>query len=247
MPKDVIVILGQMNLYREMMGDILNIPAQVRGQIQGYQAQKTLAMQQASSSKGTRYFYEPMYTFFNRVMQKAVDMFKVSTLDNPNFEYTLIVSDSQVVQFKSDPEYGLSKEAIYLDFEDLADDTYKQRQMDMIFTFIQNQQGGPGYTMTDWNTIESMNTKNEIRNYLQYRDFQIAQQRAAEAQAATQEAMAQNQANNEAIIQSTEINNDNTNAREAAKLENQQLLQDKEIEADERLKVMDLVAKAGSS
>jgi hypothetical protein len=176
-------------------------------------------------------------------MQKAVDTFKVATLDNPNFEYTLIISDSQAIQFKADPDYGFSKEAIYMDFEDLADDSYKQAQLNMITTFVQQQQGGPGYTMTDWNMIESMNTKNEIRNYLQQRDFQIAQERAAQEKSLQEQAIAQSQANNQAVMQSTQMNNENTNAREAAKIESKEVMQDKELAQKSQSEVLNLMAK----
>jgi len=231
-PRDTVLFINQIDMYRNLMGDILNIPPPVRGQLEGYQAQKTLAMQKASSSKGTRYFYEPMYKFYSKVFQKAVDKFKVSTMDNPDFEYTLIVSDSQVEQFKAGGDYGTSREAVYIDFEDLADDSFKERQLMLIQTAIQAQSGGIGYTLSDAANIEQMTTKLEIINYMQQRDYEIAQQRQAEAERQERMAMAQAQQNNATQLEINAMNNEGADAREAA-----------EIESKEKIEAMKVASK----
>lgn len=204
MPRDYVNLINRIDMFNRKMDDVLNIPAPARGQLEGYQGTKTLNMQISQSNKGTRYFYDPLYTFYQRVIQKAVDKFKISTLDNKDIEYTLIVSDSQVTQFKATPDFGYSQQSIYIGFDDIADDGYKQRQMEWVFAVAQNPQSG--YTMTDYATIEAMYTKSEIRNYLQARDFEIAQQKAAEAQAAAQENMAKTQEINNAQKEITAMN-----------------------------------------
>lgn len=220
MPRDTINVINQIAMYRQMMADILNIPDAARGQIEGYQGQKTLGMQLSQSSKGTRYFYAPMFTFYNRVVQKAVDMFKTSTLDNKNIEYTLIIGDTQVKQFKATKEFGLSQQSIYLGFEDIADDGYKQRQLDMMFAFAQNP--ATGYTMADWTAIEAMYTKSEIKNYLQYRDFEIKQAQMAQEAAAIEAQQAQTAESNATQENITAMNNEGANARTAATLESKE-------------------------
>ena len=162
MPRDTINVINQISQYKLMMADILNIPDAARGIMEGYVPAKTLNFQESQSGKGTRYFYDPLFTFFNRLMQKAVDKFKVSTLANPNFEYNLIISDSEAEIFKSTKDFGFGKYAVYLGFEDIADDGYKQRMLDIMFNYTQNPQSG--YTMSDYNAIEAMDTKSEIRN-----------------------------------------------------------------------------------
>jgi hypothetical protein len=232
-PRDTVLFINQIDMYRNLMGDILNIPPPVRGKLEGYQAQKTLAMQKASSSKGTRYFYEPMYKFYSKVFQKAVDKFKVSTMDNPDFEYTLIVSDSQVEQFKAGGDYGTSREAVYIDFEDLADDSFKERQLMLIQTAIQAQSGGIGYTLSDAANIEQMTTKLEIINYMQQRDYEIAQQRQAEAERQERIAMAQAQQNNATQLEINAMNNEGADAREAAKIESKEKVEAMKVASNE--------------
>lgn len=224
MPRDIVNVMNELSRYRSMMADILNIPDAVRGMTEGYIPAKTLNFQQSQSGKGTRYYYNPMNTFFNRVLQKAVDKFKLSTLDNPTFEYTLIVGDAQIEQFKATDGFGLSQYAIYLGFEDLADDGYKQRMMDMMFAYAQNPQSG--YTLADYNALETMYTKSEIQNYLQYRDFEIkTQQMEAEQQArAAQEAQAAEQmASQEELAM---INNEGANERTAMQLDSKEAIEE---------------------
>lgn len=220
MPRDTATVVGQIVMYRAMMADILNIPDAVRGQLDGYQGQKTLNMQLAQSSKGTRYFYAPMFTFYNRVIQKAVDMFKTSTLDNKNIEYTLIIGDTQVEQFKATKEFGMSRQSIYLGFEDVADDGFKQANLDMMFAYAQNP--ASGYTLGDFNTIQAMYTKSEIINYLQYREFEIKQEQAAKEAAALEAQQAQQAAANATQENITAMNNQGSDQRTAATLQSKE-------------------------
>lgn len=230
MPRDTVNVINQIAMYRGMMDDILNIPSQARGQLEGYQGTKTLNMQISQSNKGTRYFYDPMYTFFQRVMQKAVDKFKTATLDNENFEYSLIVSDSQTEIFKATKDFGLSQYAIYMGFEDVADEGYKQRQLDMMFAFAQNPNSG--YTMDDYAALECMYTKSEIKNYLQFRSFEIKQERMAQEAAAAEQTAAQTQVNNQTVENVNAMQQEGSNKREAAKIESNEAIAAAKIEAD---------------
>ncbi len=230
MPRDMISVVNQINMYRNMMADVLNIPDAARGIMEGYVPQKTLNAQISQSAKGTRYFYDPLFTFYNRVMQKSIDKFKTSTLDNPDFEYRLIVSDSEAELFTATKEFGMSEYAMYIGFEDVADEGYKQRMLDMMFAYAQNPQSG--YTMADYSTIESMYTKGEINNYLQFRDFEIKQAQLAQQQAAAEQAAAQTQANNATQENITSMNNDGADART-----------DAQIQSKEKIKAAELIAE----
>ncbi len=216
MPRDMINVINQISMYRQMMADILNIPDAARGIIEGYVPQKTLNAQIGQSNKGTRYFFEPILTFYNRVMQKAVDKFKTSTMSNPTFEYTLIVSDSQVEQFKSSKEFGTSQYSVYLGFEDVVDDGYKQRMLDMMFAYAQNPQSG--YVLSDYSAIEGMYTKSEINNYLQQRELEIKQEAQAQQQAQQEAAMAEQEAMAASQENVAAINNQGANERTAAQV-----------------------------
>jgi hypothetical protein len=232
MPRDMVNVINQINMYRNMMADVLNIPDAARGIMEGYIPQKTLNTQISQSAKGTRYFYDPLFTFYNRVMQKAIDKFKTSTLDNPDFEYELIVGDTQAEIFKATKEFGLSKYAMYIGFEDVADEGYKQRMLDMMFAYAQNPQSG--YTMADYSSIESMYTKGEINNYLQFRDFEIKQAQAAQRQAEMEAAQAQNEQNNATQENITAMNNEGSDARTAATLESKENIEAAKLISKER-------------
>jgi hypothetical protein len=230
MPRDVVNVINQISMYRNMMADVLNIPDAARGIMEGYVPQKTLNAQIGQSAKGTRYFYDPLFTFYNRVIQKAVDKFKTSTLDNPDFEYNLIISDSQTEQFKATKEFGMSQYAMYIGFEDVADEGYKQRMMDMAFAYAQNPQSG--YTWADISAIESMYTKGEINNYLQYRDFEIKQERMAQEQAIAQQQQQAAEQNNATQENITAMNNEGADARTNAQIESKEAIEEAKIEAD---------------
>lgn len=228
MPRDIVSVMNELSRYRSMMADILNIPDAVRGMTEGYIPAKTLNFQQSQSGKGTRYYYNPMNTYFNRILQKAVDKFKLSNLDNPNFEYTLVVGDAQVEQFKATEGFGLGQYAIYLGFEDLADDGYKQRMMDMMFAYAQNPQSG--YTMADYNALEMMYTKSEIMNYLQYRDYEIKQAAAEQAAAQQEQAAMEAQANRANQENLAVINNEGATERTAMQLDSKEAIKEAEMQ-----------------
>lgn len=231
MPTDTIMLMNQIQNYRAMMSDILNIPDAVRGQLGGYQGQKTLGLQLSQSLKGTRYLYDPLNIFFQRIFQKAVDTFKVSSMSNPDFEYNLIVSDTETEIFKSTQQFGLSQYAMYLGFEDIVDDEAKQRIADTILAFAQNSQV-TGYALSDYYTIEGMTTNTEIKNYLQYREKEIAEQKAAEA--AQQQAIAQQKAAeaNKTQQNITAMNNQGADQREAAKIQSKESIEAMKILSD---------------
>lgn len=241
MPRDTVQVINQIAMYEKRMEDILNIPAAARGQLEGYQGTKTLNMQLSQSNKGTRYFYDPLYTFFARIIQRAVDKFKVSTRDNEEFLYTLIVSDTQVEQFKATKDFGYSQQAIYLGFEDIADDGFKQRQLEIVFADAQNP--ASGFTLLDYNTIDGMYTKTEINNYLQYRTFEIEQKKQAEIAAEREAAAAQSQQANETQQNIVRETQEGADRREDAKLESKENIEAAKLENDLRLKAMDLAGK----
>jgi hypothetical protein len=220
MPRDIVSVINQIGMYRQMMSDILNIPDAARGIIEGYVPQKTLNAQISQSGKGTKYFYDPLFTFYNRVMQKVVDKFKYASLDNEGYEYALVVSDTQSELFKSTKEFGTTKFSIYLGFEDVADEGYKQSMMNMVFAYAQNPQSG--YTLSDADAIQTMYTRSEIRNYLQAREFAIKQERLAAEQRAAEMAMAQQQQNNQTMLESAAINNMGASEREQMALESKE-------------------------
>lgn len=114
-------------------------------------------------------------------------------------------------------------------FEDIADEGYKQRALDTMFTLIQSQ---AGYTMSDYIQIENLYTKTEIENYFQFRDLQIKRERiAAEKAAAEQAAIDAEENRNSQELQTAEREAAATQ-RQTDKLENDQILQDKKIVAD---------------
>jgi len=80
--------------------------------------------------------------------------------------------------------------------------------------------------------IDAMYTKSEIKNYLQQRDNEIAQQKQAEAERQERVAMAQAQQNNATQLEINAMNNDGADAREAAK-----------IESKEKVEAMKVVSK----
>lgn len=204
MPRDVVAIINRIATYKQMMADILNIPDAARGQIEGYVPEKTLNFQQSQSGKGTRYFYDPLNVFFERIIQKAVDKFKTSMLvDNERVNYMLRIGDTAVELFKSNRKFSLSQQAIYVGFDDIADDGFKQRQLDIMFNLT--QQPNSGYTMTDYSAIECLYTKSEIRNYFQYRDLQIKRERQAQEQAAIEQAAIEKQAALDTTLDQTEM------------------------------------------
>ena len=223
MPRDIVSVINQIGMYRQMMSDILNIPDAARGIIEGYVPQKTLNAQISQSGKGTKYFYDPLFTFYNRVMQKVVDKFKYASLDNEGYEYALVVSDTQSELFKSTKEFGTTKFSIYLGFEDVADEGYKQSMMNMVFAYAQNPQSG--YTLSDADAIQTMYTRSEIRNYLQAREFAIKQERLAAEQRAAEMAMAQQQQNNQTMLESAAINNMGASERQQMNLESKESIE----------------------
>lgn len=230
MPRDVVNVINQIGMYRNMMADVLNIPDAARGIMEGYQPVKTLNAQISQSNKGTRYFFDPLFTFYNRVMQKAVDKFKTSTLANPDFEYNLIVSDSQTQQFKATKEFGMSEYAMYIGFEDVADEGYKQSMLDMMFAFAQNP--ASGYTLLDASAIKSMYTTKEIDNYLEFRQFEIKQEQAAKEAALAEAQAAQVEQNNATQENITAMNNEGADARNAENNESKEAIAAAKIEAD---------------
>lgn len=191
MPRDTINLIQQIVGFKSMMADILNIPDAVRGQLSGYQGQKTLNAQLSQAAKGTRYFSDPIQKFYRRVLQKAVDMFKTSTLPDGGF-YNLIVGDTEMEIFKATKDFGLSQQALYLEFEDLVDDGYKTMMMNTILAYAQNV-AVTGYQLSDVSRIAGMNNRKAIDNYLEFREQQITSKMDAEKLAARQEAMAQSQ------------------------------------------------------
>lgn len=236
MDPTLIPLMQQVREYRAMMSDILNIPDAVRGQLNGYQTTQNVESQIAQSGKGTSYFYDPFNTYLKRVMQKVVDKFKVATLDNPNIEYSLIVGDSEIELFKATKEFGLSKFNVHVDFEDVVDAQYRQSMEGMVMAYAQNtaKTGDEfGYTMSDLFKVQSLDTKREIENYVNFRDFQIAQQKEQARVEALQAQQQQSELAAQTQLQQTQMNNDAADAREAAKIESQEAMKVAEM-AQER-------------
>lgn len=217
MPRDTAILIQQISNYKQVMADILNIPDAARGQLSGYQATKTLNAQLSQSNKGTRYFYDPLNIFYQRVFQKSVDNFKTSTMSNVDFEYTLIISDTQVEMFKATSEYGLSQQALTLGFDDLMDDASKQRMADAVFAFAQNSQV-TGYYLSDYYMIESLTTHSEILNFLRYRESQISEQKAKEALDAQKMQMTQLATNSQTQLAIVDKQNEALDKRKAAEI-----------------------------
>jgi tRNA A22 N-methylase len=67
-----------------------------------------------------------------------------------------------------------------------------------------------------------MYTRSEIRNYLQAREFAIKQERLAAEQRAAEMAMAQQQQNNQTMLESAAINNMGASEREQMALESKE-------------------------
>lgn len=199
LPNSVITLIGQIQQYRQMMADILNIPDQARGQIKGYQPTKNIEASVANSSKGTSTFTMPLNTYFLRIIQKGIDKFITATLDNKDIEYDLIVGDTQMIQLKKPKDLSISRFGSYLHFDDLMDDQKRTQIEGTIFAYAQNSQQ-TGYTLGDLFAIQTMNTKSEIDSYLEFRDMQIKQERQQQMDAEMQA----NAANTERMAQSNE-------------------------------------------
>jgi hypothetical protein len=99
-----------------------------------------------------------------------------------------------------------------------------------MFAFSQNPQSG--YTLADVSAIESMYTKAEINNYLQYRDFEIKQERMAQEQAIAQQQQQAAEQNNATQENITAMNNEGADARTSAQIESKEAIEEAKIEAD---------------
>ena len=217
LPQSIITLQSNIQMYRQMMADILNIPDQTRGQMKGYQSSKNIDSMMANSSKGTSTFSDPLNEFFMRLIQKAVDKFGVSTLTNKNIEYSLIVGDTQMEQFKYNKNLGVSRFGIYLKFDDAMDETAKRQIEQTIFAYAQNSQA-TGYTLGDFFTIQNMNTKSAIDDYLKYREAAIKAERMVAEQQAQAAAAANTERNAQAQENIANTTQDNSNLRHAATL-----------------------------
>lgn len=220
LPAWVVTLMGQVQQYRQMMADILNIPDTARGQLKGYQPQKNIEASLINSSKGTSTFSIPLNTYFLRLIQKGVDKFVTATLGNPNpnIEYSLIVGDTAMTIFKTTPNFSLSRFGIELKLDDAADEQWKQMMQAQIFALAQNTEQS-GYRWSDYIEVSGMSTKSEIGNYLRFREAQIdgARKAAAQEAAAQEAAMAERQAQSQE--QQTAMREDGQNLRQAAKME----------------------------
>jgi hypothetical protein len=218
LPASTITLIGQIQMYRGMMADILNIPNESRGQFKGYQTNKNVEAALVNSSKGTSTFSIPIYTAYERMFQKAVDKFVTATLDNPNIEYSLIVGDTAMEMFKATHNFSCSRYGIKLKLDDAADEQYRMMLEQRIFAYAQNPESG--YRESDFTAIHSMGTISEITNYLRYREAQIDANRAAQAKAAQEAQAAQVAMAAQSQERQTAMREQNMNVREAAKLEN---------------------------
>lgn len=240
MPRDTILLFQQIKEFRAMMSDILNTPDAVRGQLSGYQGQKTLNAQLAQAAKGTRYFSDPIQKFYRRVLQKSVDMFKTSTLDNIGGDYSLIIGDSEMETFKATRQFGLSNQALYLGFEDLADDGYKQAMMQTILAYAQNSQG-TGYMLSDFSRIAGMNNRKDIENYLEYREKQITDKMDAEKLAVRKDAMVQSQNANAAQTEMEAARQIGADKRQNKELVSKETIEAAKIESKEDIHTASLI------
>jgi len=227
MSQDVMLLWSNIKEYRAMMADILNIPDAARGQMKGYVSQDMLNTAASGSTKGTSYFYTPINKFFTRVLEKGVNKFKTSTLSNPRMEYNLIVNETQMEQFKSTKEFGLSKFGLRICYEDQIDTKARQSIDQMVFAYAQNS-AVTGYTMSDLFEVQSLTTKTEVKNYLKFREKQIETKKAKEAADAAAQAQAMQQQALAAQNQQVAMKEDSENARTAAQLESDHVLQDKQ-------------------
>lgn len=225
---DVIQLWSSIKEYRYMMSDILNIPDAARGQMKGYNSQDMISTTIGQSNKGTAYFYNPINKFFRRILEKGVDKFKTSTLSNPDFEYNLIVSETEMALFKSTKNFGLSKFALNIEYEDMVDKNFKASIDQMVFAYAQNSTE-TGYTWSDLFQVQSMSTKSEIRDYLEMREKQIEAKRQQQQALAAQQQMAMQAQQVQGQKEMAAMKEDNENARTAAKIESDHVMQDKQV------------------
>lgn len=224
---DVIQLWSSIKEFRFMMSDILNIPDAARGQMKGYNSSEMISTSIGQSNKGTAYFYNPINKFFQRIFEKGVDKFKTSTLSNPNMEYNLIISETQMEIFKATKQFGLGKFGLNIQYEDMVDKQFRMQIDNLVFAFAQNSQTS-GYTLSDLFEIQSMSSKHEIRDYLTFREKQIEAKKQQEAAQAAQQAMALQQQQMQGMQQVEATKQDNENLRTAAKLESQHAEQTKD-------------------
>jgi len=149
-------------------------------------------------------------------------------MSNPNFEYTLIVSDTETALFKATEEYGMSNQALYLEFDDLADSAMKERAAETMLAFAQNSQV-TGYDLLDFYELESMTTNTEIRNYLQARRREIAEIKAKDAQQAQATALKQAAIQQDTILKTKKMDNEALDRRLAAEIESKEGLKQSEM------------------
>ena len=242
MPRDVAILFSELSRYSSMMADVLNIPDQARGQMQGYQPIKTLSAQLAQSSKGTMYFYEPIQKFYQRILEHSVNKFMTSTLlNNSEFEYELIVGDTEMQLFKATKDAGLSRYGLYMDFEDIMDDAGRQRSLDIIFAYAQNPTSG--YTMSDYWAVENMDTSSEIESYFNFRDNQIKEQKALEQQQQQQMQQQQMQINSQTQENMAVVREIGADKRQEKQLISTETIEEMKVESKENIQTAVLLTQ----
>jgi hypothetical protein len=181
-----------------MISDVLNIPAQVRGQITDYTSKSQLQSSQIQSTKGLSYLFKNFLMFEKELLSYSADLFKIMA---PNDEsgrdsLSLIVGDGMAEMLSMDVVKRMSFEdfLINLNPNDYMSAETKQELAQLAFQSASS--GMPTVIMKNYIKIKQSETLTEAYNYTEQTMFKEQEREDAKMAQEQELAMINNQNNN---------------------------------------------------
>lgn len=191
-------ILQIAQYYEQMISDVLNIPAQVRGQITDYTSKSQLQSSQIQSTKGLSYLFKNFLMFEKELLSYSADLFKIMA---PNDEsgresLSLIVGDGMAEMLSMDVVKRMSFEdfLINLNPNDYMSAETKQELAQLAFQSASS--GMPTVIMKNYIKIKQSETLTEAYNYTEQTMFKEQEREDAKMAQEQELAMINNQNNN---------------------------------------------------
>jgi len=185
-------ILQIAQYYEQMISDVLNIPAQVRGQITDYTSKSQLQSSQIQSTKGLSYLFKNFLMFEKELLSYSADLFKLlAPNDNLGREnLSLIVGDGMAEMLSMDIVKRMSFEDFLLNLNpnDYNSADKKARLTDLIGQIATS--GAPMTVLESYVVAEQAETLTELRNFIETSIFKANQREDAQIQAQQEHDMA---------------------------------------------------------